>query len=174
MNVHIEEIIDNYSNEKEKPEWFCKSSELSLEDQKWIWDNILHEIKGKEEVNDNTSVSGSVNGTYEHDVKLDLTQSKHKVITELEQCNYRTSPKKIASLLERLLVDYHAKEGHWLYVAQNWTPRAINRVIKTMIKQHQRGEKTIDNAAAYFTYLIKFRKKRKEFMGTNDTYKQQI
>lgn len=24
----------------EKPEWYCESSELPLEDQKWIWDNI--------------------------------------------------------------------------------------------------------------------------------------
>ena len=37
----IEKIFaDKKNNSDKKPEWYCESSELSLNDQKWIWDNI--------------------------------------------------------------------------------------------------------------------------------------
>lgn len=144
---------------------------MEKSDAEWILENIPFETEGKEERNGNSNVSG--NGGCEQIVKSKSIQNKHQIINGLEQCNYRTSPKKIALLLEELFIGYPStKENHWLYIAQHWPPRAINRVIKVMIKQHQRGERTIGNAAAYFTFLIKKRKKRKDFMATNGIYKQ--
>ena len=157
-----------------KPEWLCESPELSLEDQKWILNNVHYGIKEEKRKEVNNNVNGNVNGIYKRGVNFELNKDKHQIITELKQCNYRTPPKKIASLLEELFIDcLDTTKGHWLFIAQHWPPKAINGVIKTMIKQHQGGEKTIKNVAAYFTYLIKFRKKRKCFRTTIGSYKQQ-
>ncbi len=106
-------------------------------------------------------VNGNGNGARKQVVNSELSKNKHKVITELEAYNYKTPPIKISKLLEQLFVDYKSKDGHWLYIAQNWNPRAINRVIRQMSELHQSGQETIKNPAAYFTHLIKFRKKRR-------------
>lgn len=111
--------------------------------------------------NESVSVKGSGNGTYKRSVKSKLTESKREAITKLQKCGYKTPPREVASLLAELFIDFESKENHWLYIAQNWPPRAINRVIYQMNKQHRTGEQTIKNPAAYFTHLIKFRKKRK-------------
>jgi len=124
----------------------------------------------RKEINDSVNVNG--NDSCKLQVDLELTHSKLRVITDLKSCNYRTSPKKIALLLEKIFVSYESKTGHWLYIAQHWSPRTINRVIAYMIKAHNSGRITFNNPPAYFTFLIKLRKKRKEFIGTNDTYKQ--
>lgn len=110
---------------------------------------------------EDVSVKWNGNDTYKRNVNPELTESKHKAIAELRTLNFRTSPIKIAEVLEILFAEYNSKAGWWLYVAQNWNPRAINRVINYMIKAHVTGRKTIQNPAAYFTYLIKFRKKRR-------------
>ncbi len=86
------------------------------------------------------SVNGNVSGTYKRNVNSALTKSKLQVITTLNECTYKTPPKKISRLLAELFTDYVSKDGHWLYIAQNWPPRAICRVIAQMNKQHQRGE----------------------------------
>lgn len=153
-------------------EYFEKEVGLSAEDQKWIWGNIPHtDSKEKEISKINASVNGSVNGTYKNGVNTDLTLSKHRVITLLKECNYRTPPKKIASLLRQFFLGWGTKEGHWLYIAQQWHPRTINWVIAGMIKQHKRGETTIINPAKYFTSSIQFRVRRKRIRSTSDTYK---
>lgn len=160
-----------------KPEWnseyFEKEVGLSPEDQKWIWKNVSPtDSREKRMKKTNVSVNGSI-GTCKNEVKTELTLSKRTVISKLAECNCRTSPRKVASLLEKLFSGWGTKEGHWLYVARHWPPRAINRTIAQMIKQHKRGESTIQNPAAYFTAAINRRKKRKCFRGTNDTYKRQ-
>lgn len=121
--------------------------------------------------NENVSVSGSVNDTYKRRVNLELTESKLKVIQKLKGCIYQTPPVEIAQCLEELFREYESKEGHWLYIAQTYPPRAINWNLSYMIKVHSSGRRTFQNWAAYFTESIKFRKKRKEFRNTNDTHK---
>lgn len=161
-----------------KSEWYSKYFEkeigLSPEDQRWIWENVSLTGSGEKEIRKtNVSVNGSINGTCKNGVSAKLTLGKHEVITRLKECNYRTPPRKIAFLLEKLFDDPETEEGHWLFIAQHWPPRAINRTITQMIKRHKRGESTIRNAAAYFTAAIRRRKKRKCFRSTNDTYRQQ-
>ena len=127
----------------------------------------------KDNPNDNV-LNRSVNDTYKHNANFDSTSNKLQVIEELKTCNYRTPTKKIAFLLEKLLDRGETQSGHWLYIAQNYTARVINRVLYQMIKLHRSGAVTIENPAAYFTFLIKFRKKRKKYLtNTNHARKQQ-
>jgi hypothetical protein len=119
------------------------------------------------------SVNGSVNGTRKDVGNKKLSLSKPDAILELKECTYKTAPKQIKYLLEQLFIDCESEEGHWLFIAQKYTPKTINSVVNEMTKRHRRGEITIKNPAAYFTYLIKFRKKRKKFRNTSGTRKQQ-
>jgi hypothetical protein len=124
--------------------------------------------------NDNVSLSGSVNGIYKPSVNRVSKNYKYNVILQLNKCTHRTSPKIVAELLENLFQKWPSKKGHWLYIAQVYPPRPIGRVIAKIIKEYQRGDRTIKNPAAYFTYLIKFRRKRKSFRVTNGASKQQL
>lgn len=164
MTNSIKQTPSSTKNEKTK---------LFSDDPQWIFKNIPYEHpEEKKELNDNVNLNGSVNDTYGLRIDAQLIQGKQRVIAELKTCTYRTSPKKIASLLEKLFNSSETKPGWWLYVAQHWPPRPINRVIAQMIKQHQLGQVTIKNPAALFTYLIQKREKRKRFIGINDTHKQ--
>ncbi len=113
------------------------------------------------ETSGNSSVNGMISDSCKRNVIFELTQSRHNVITELSKCNYRTHPIKIAQLLKELFKDWESKDGHWLYIAQNWTPRAINRTINRLTELHISGQKTINNPPGYFTLLVKHRKRRK-------------
>lgn len=163
-------IVDN------KPDWFSEHSEkqgLSAEDQKWIWNSLSHIETPKE----NIDAVVNVNGTYKNEAKVELTFSKHKTINALNECRFATSPKQVASLLDELFDGWGTHDGHWLYIAQNWNPRAINRVMVQIIKRCRTGEINIQNPASYFTHLIKFRKKRRNISvdaGTNGTYPRPI
>lgn len=117
--------------------------------------------KEKERENENVSVNGNGNDSSKRRVNFELTPSKLKVISKLKECTYRTSPKIIAQLLEEFFINCNSEKGWWLYVAQQWAPRPINRVIDKIINLYTSGSKTIQNPAAYFTYLIKLRKRRK-------------
>ena len=118
---------------------------------------------------ENAVVNGYGNDTYKRGANFELTEDKLKAIKELQLCTYLTPPFKTAELLERLFLDPNTKANHWLKIAQNYPPRRISLTIKQMIKRHRGGGTTIDRPAAYFTYLIKFRKKRK-LVGINDSY----
>lgn len=177
-NLLNEEYLGAFKSKKEAKKYFLsngmsKSDYIWLEGQKNLFDE--RELR-RSKVNTNASVSvnGNDSDTYKRGVNPKLNLSKSEVITRLKQCGYRTPPKKVASLLEQLFRNNSSREGHWLYIAQHWTPRAINRVISVMSKQRRLGEVSIFNPAAYFTKLIKFRKKRKRVTSTNDTHKQQI
>ena len=137
-------------------------SDLSVWEQLEICEAIApaaEELKKNGGTNEDVFVNG--NDTYKRSINFKLTESKQKAIAELETCIYKTSPIRIAQLLETLFVDCNTKDGHWLYIAQHWNPRAINRVIKRMVELHNSGRITIQNPAAYFTYLINFRQKRR-------------
>jgi len=158
----IERIFGARFEEFEKP--------LSPDDQKWIWDNVPH----KDSPNNSVSVLND-NGTCKNEANLELTQSKrpkeelagtiggckNNIISDLKECNYKTSPRKIASLLETHFSSCGSRPGHWLYIAQHWTPRAIIGVLEYMEKREKSGWVTIDNPAAYFTKVVRHRKKRK-------------
>lgn len=111
--------------------------------------------------NEDDNVKWNGNDTYKQNANFELNESKEKVITELRKLTYTTPPIKIAQLLETLFAEYNSKNWWWLVVAQQWNPRAINRVIKRIIELHSSGRITIQNPAAYFTHLIKFRQKRR-------------
>lgn len=170
MKYDISEI------EKLYPNWYNKESDLSHGDQKWIWENIPlpeeDEVKLKE-LGTSVSVTGNVNGTYKRQENFKQNLNKHQAIEKLKGCNYRTPPKEIAFYLESLFGIWEEKPKHWLFIAQLHTPKTINSVIRQMIKQHQRGDKTFETPGAYFTSIIKNKPKRKTFRSTNGTRKQQ-
>ena len=94
-------------------------------------------------------------------VNDELVQSKLRANFLLRRCNYKTSPKEVAEYLETILGPPR-KQGHWLYIAQNWPPRPIIRVLDYMNKIKNDGSLTIKTSEAdYFTFLIKKRKQRK-------------
>ncbi|MGI5841535.1 MAG: hypothetical protein ACOX6N_04945 [Patescibacteria group bacterium] len=167
-------MIQNISEiEKRYPDWFDPSSELSREDQKYIWENSpLTEDTNTRAKELNTNVNGNDNGGCKQRVNTEQTTSKQQIVEILRTSNYRTPPKRIAELLTMLFYKYSPKNDHWLWVAQHYNPRAINWVINEMINLHVSGRQKIINPAAYFTYLIKKRRKRREFTNNNCGCKQ--
>ena len=131
--------------------------------------------KNTQSENANSSVNGN-NGSGKNKVNLELNPSKtelnFELINELKNCNSSTPPKNIASLLERIFKPWESKEGHWLWIAQNYTARTINWVMTATIREYLRGG-IRKNPPSYFTYLIKFRKKRKQFRNTIGIYKKE-
>lgn len=128
-------------------------------------------IKERRENNVSGSVNGGGNDSRRFSVNPETIFGKTEVISKLSACNSGTSPKIVASLLEVLFSSPETKPGYWLYVAQHWPPRAINRSITKMIKQDRLGQTTIRNPAAYFNQIIKFRKKRRCFTAINGSSK---
>lgn len=152
-----------------------ENSLLSESDQRFIAEQLAEGVEATQDIdttdtfitthipNESANVNGSGNGTYKRDIESALKIRKIQVIKELEACTYRTPPRKVAALLEELFARHQSKEGHWLFIAQQWSPRPIYRVIHQMNKEHRTGEQSIKNPAAYFTSIIKHRKKRKKF-----------
>lgn len=135
------------------------NSELTQDDRYWI----------NKHVNAYENVSG---GSKRQD-SSQQNLTKLEAIDRLKKCNYRTSPKIIAYLLEIIFIKNPSRKGHWLYISQIYTPKTINAVIYQMLKTHRRGDETIINASAYFTKIIKLKKKRKKFRSTNGGSKRQ-
>lgn len=156
-------------------------SNLSLEDQLLICETLVNDstpvdpddwdgrtiLRLREENTDGVSVSvnGSVNDIGKRQENAEETQRKKQTIAELATCNYRTSPKKLASLLQIVFSSCITQDGHWLFVAQHYTPKSINSVIRQMTKAHVDGWVTIKSPAGYFTDVLKLyhplRKRRK-------------
>jgi len=135
--------------------------------------NHFQQIKQSNNQNKNVIVNGNDNDGCKRKVNFELTQSKRKVIEELEKRNYRTSPIKISKLLEELFVECNTKPGHWLYISQKYPPRRINFCIKKIVKSYETGFQSIYNPGALLTHLLKFRKPRKS-ASINGTSKQQL
>ena len=155
----------------QKPKHYSKLSGLSLEDQKWTNEYFDKKRTRQSRENKNTSVNGSDNGICYPPLPFKLTKNKRQAIDDLKKCNYRTPPRKIAKLLEEFFTGCHSKSSHWLYIAQNWPPRPINQVLDYIIKGHLFGQITMKNPAAFFTFLIKKRAKRKaKLADTIGTY----
>ncbi|HUD18939.1 MAG TPA: hypothetical protein VMR81_00650 [Patescibacteria group bacterium] len=101
------------------------------------------------------SVNGSVNDIGKRQENAEETQKKKQAIAELTTYTYKTSPKKIASLLQVIFLSSVTKDSHWLWIAQHYTPKSINGVIHQMTKAHVEGWMTIKSPAAYFTDELK-------------------
>lgn len=138
---------------------YDSKSSLSLDDQLYISEELSETKTSDFFTKNNVSING--NDTYKRRVNLFSTDSEQGAIMELETFTYKTSPIKISESLLLLFASLPSKDGHWLYVAQHWNPRAINRTIKQMVRLHNSGRTTIDNPARYFTFLVKLRKGRR-------------
>ena len=114
------------------------------------------------ELIDNVKCIEIENDTCEPPINTSSIKDKQDAIYTLSTYTYKTPPKQIAEMLEKLFCDKSTHPGHWLIIAQLYTPLTINRVIKLMLKQHKTGEATIHKPAAYFTKVIGFRAKRKK------------
>lgn len=148
-------------------------SNLSLQEQLLICESVAEStpvsyksLEEQDKPNESVSVNGSVHDSYKRSVNFVLTESKRNVITQLEACTYRTSPIKVASLLEELFREWPFQEWtgeqkYWLSVAQKRTPRPIVRVIKLIVKQHVTGATTVKNPAKLFSFLIRKRAVRR-------------
>ena len=150
---------------KEEAKGYFVSIGMSENDYDWLEQNKHlfngdQSRKGNTDTKVNVSVNGNDNGTYKRKANPELIWNKFDVVSQLNHCTFRTPPNKIASLLEKLFDSWPSKEGHWLWVAQDYTPRVINWVISATIKAYRRGE-IRKTPAAYFTYKIRFREKRK-------------
>ena len=161
--------------EKLYPNWFDPTANLSYDDQKWIWENLPLSEKDNTEprelrANGSVSVNGNVNGGCKSGVKSKLNWHKSRLILELKSCTSSTPPNKIAFLLEKIFEHWSSKDGHWLWVAQTYTTRTINWVMATTVREYLRGgiRKT---PPAYFTYSLRFRKKRRQLRGINGVRK---
>lgn len=109
----------------------------------------------------NTSVNGMSNDTCKRKATFELTESKQELISKLSSFTYKTAPREIEVCLTQFFVEWPSKPGHWLFVAQKWTPRAINRSINKIVKQHVLGTRSIQNPPGYFTMLMGYRRPRK-------------
>lgn len=141
---------------------------FDIHDQLLACEAIDESQKEYEEKNTNNphksvSVSGNGNGSYKLSGKIELTTEKQNAIRELNKCNYKTPIYKLASLLEQLFLESRSKQGHWNYIAERYFPKTINSILYNMTKQYGSDWKNLNNPAAYFTKVIKFRPKRKTY-----------
>jgi len=117
--------------------------------------------------NENGSVMGMCNDACKLHVNFELTQSKQQAISKLKCCTSKTPPPEIAACLEELFKEWPSKAGHWLYMSQRWNPREINKTVVQLIKLHERGQITLQNPPAYFTFLMRYREPRKMWKRDN-------
>lgn len=160
-------------------------SNLSIEDQLLICETIIEStpvdsnnsdgrtiLSLKEKNIRNWSVDVDVNGNdyggYKRIAFAELFVIKKDIIEQLRKCRSRTTTiVQISSFLEDLFIDYPTnKPGYWFDVARYYTPRVINRVIAELQKLSSPNHETIRNPAAYFTFLIR-KRKRKIIMKRN-------
>lgn len=144
-------------------------SNLSAEDQLLICTSLVESTPVRDSyfqksedngANEKSSVNGSID-TYKRLVNFELTENKLNVFEKLKSCTHRTSRFELAKLLGEFFTGCNTKEGHWFYIAQNYTPRVICWNLAYMINLHVSGRKVFMNWAAYFTATIKPRKKRR-------------
>lgn len=147
---------------------YDSTSTLPIDDQLSIYESLAQEnhtytLQEKNNDDGNVNVSGNGNGSYKLNADFKLTTEKLTIIKEISTFNYKVPIYKLASSLEQLFSGLGSESRHWTYTAERYPPRAINSVINTMTKQYGKDWKNLNNPAAYFTKVIKFRKKRKKY-----------
>lgn len=149
------------------PDWYKKDSELSYDDQRFIWENTplpkededkLKQTIKRNEVNG--FVYGNDSGTCKSEVVIESNWYKSEHISELFKASSNDSLRKIAELLGKIFMFWPSNDGWWLSVAQTYILRSIKWVLSDTIKQYLHGaiRKT---PAHYFTNEIQYRTKRK-------------
>ena len=147
---------------------------LNRGDQDFINDSLDYNQPTINDISSNTSVSvnGSVNGGCKREVNFWLNSSNQRAISSLKQCNYKTPQKEIAQYLQNIFDFWpSSNKEHWLWISQRYTPRVINWVLSSTIKEYSKGGIT-KTPAHYFTFCIHKRNKRKCFRSAHDTYKK--
>lgn len=143
------------------------SSDLSALEQLEICESLAEsELETQPQIDKTTDrvnayVNGSDNGTCKRSVNVELKDSKRQAIEELRSYTYKTPVFRITKSLEKLFQEWESIPYYWAHIAYNYTPKTINSVISYMTKQCGEGWEILHNPAAYFTSLIKYRKKRK-------------
>lgn len=132
--------------------------ELIQEDKDFI-DQLLSQRESKT----NAYVNGSVNSSHNLKVNGGQNESKNYLITRLKRYNYLTPARVIANSLEKLFVKWPSKNGHWLYIAQHYTPKTINSVLAYMVKRYKSDGFWPKSPPSYFTDTIQHRPLRKIF-----------
>jgi len=150
--------------EKKHPNWFSADSELTYDEQKWIWENLplseedehrLEQIPSTNKKDENV-LNGSVNGTYKLQENLTENQSKSMAIANLQKSRVKETPiKDVACWLEDLFGIWQEKPLHWIFIAEHYTPKSINSVINEMRKRKERGGMPLNKPGAYFTKILK-------------------
>ena len=151
--------------EKVWPDWYRKDSELSLDDQKFIWENTPlppEDEKKLKQVTTGVNVNAyeNANGSCGFGVKHELVWPKYDLILQLKSCSSKSPAGEVAKLLEEIFKPWPSTEGHWLWIAQTYTVKNINLVLIDTIRKFERKE-IKKTPAAYFTYRILRRTKRK-------------
>lgn len=167
-DVADSEYTGAFKTKEAARKYFLKQG-MPVEDQEWI-DN--YDFK-KDEHNRMVVVNWNVNEPCKNRLNSELNWPKTRLIEQLSKCTTKTPEKTITSLLEEIFCPWPSYDGHLRYIAQTYTPRVINWVISSTVKLYNRGG-IKKNPAAYFTYRIQFRTKRKipkrkNLIGTNDT-----
>lgn len=143
---------------------YSVNTNISLDDYIFYCEELTTDKEALlDNFNDKLNVSDPVsgNGTYKLKVNYTLTQGKLELISLLKLCNYKTPVYRKTEILEELFTHCNSKKGHWAYISENYSARAINQVLAFMIKQYGNWT-TLSNPAAKFTSLIKHRKRRKK------------
>lgn len=155
--------------EKKHLNWFSADFELTHDEQKWIWENIpLSEDDDKDlehvDKQDNTSISliRSVSGIRNLQENKNENRQRNEAIKDLQSYTYKTPLKFITKKLEIIFGMWDKKPFHWTYIAENYTPKAINSVLSEMKKRKENGGMPLEIPGAYFTkVLTKYHSKRK-------------
>lgn len=145
--------------EKLYPDWYKPDFELSRDDQGFIWENTplteeenqrLRELETIGNVDDYKSVySGSKYGANEN-----KNQTKIQAVKSLRKCDIKTAPMITAEHLGNLFGIWEKRPEHWLILARQYTPKAINSVILEIIKAGKRGAIDLRTPGQLFTYLL--------------------
>ncbi len=151
--------------QKKYPNWYSPDSELSKDDQQWIWENLPLPQDDKQisysTANDDGYVNGDVYGGCKSSLNPELIWYRSDAIVSLSKTNSETTELEKAKYLNEIFKYWPCTDNYWLSVAQYYSSRVINWVLNETIKQYVRGNiKT--NPAKYFTFVIKHRKKRKD------------
>ena len=121
----------------------------------------------------NAYVNGSVNGIRKPEVNDNQLDDKKHLILQLKNCNYMTSAKVIASLLEKLFIKWPSVDGHWLYIAQHYNPKTINSILGYMVYKYNRDGFWPKSPPSYFTDIIQHKLMRKIFRNIRKNKKKE-
>lgn len=146
---------------------YNSDSGLSLEDQLLACEAVAesapviehNETKNPPATEGEASLRSSSSSACYLKVNDKLADSLHSAIEQLVKLDYKSSRYEIAEILQKTFGDPR-KEGHWLWCAQNYTPRPIIRTIAEIYRSLLLGKWAGQTPADFFTFLLKKRQRR--------------